>query len=998
MYTTEAQFRERGITVTFKKQSPYPLTETQASAPLPTVLEVDGRRRYLSDIQLLERELQSFTASHRHRKKIPGTPNGRPHVHPFVPLGRAASCGIPSKTSFLNGARGELKETSAVLERKQSSIFVLDTLPEPSSDIMPMLAEHSSTTEVHQGRARSRVGYNSQLASMEAFPATTVGSRTHSSLLECLPLHISNWGEDNSISICNNGAPSSSLWVHELDINDKPEVELGAVVGLALDNTDGVDEEPVAFKVDLVADEPRPITSLKPVGSHTDVDLCIGDLSTSYNMCTSGSFMTVSRSKVALGRDTPSPRHTTEFTSNPLVVQSYTFPEKLRSFSNSKSVTIRPERSSRILKDVMSIDCGTMTVNVENINTSRDDTLISAIGSELITAITEQKLASDTQHPNSKSPSTHLNKQEGGFRIVQKRQKKYLLNENYITNASQQLNLHTTITSQAIENYDTFDVNKKQNADLGIDIVHSDPLSSRASTDRSVKLQTKIIEEASENHLEPSTEHPINRQSIDDIGKDRVLTVSEEALSKNITIYHTEDSGVILEDDDYNKQHLSQKIDSEDIVCYDDDDTFLNSLNKMRRNYGLENAYNNFGAFLSNVSDFIRECSISSATELPSSLSNDPLRRNSLSSTLQLSDNPLPRKRSQLRTERLAQLHKVGNKKRNAPNTLLSKEQMTEKIDILLSLPLQSPAPENTVCEYKITENEETCNYSAPLVAIEQAETSLLPQLRVVALPSNSTKDISVSNEVYATLPKACDEKPVVPPLEFQTHLPAISMSTGASSSSCTNTSKRHKSCAQPPNTPHIPHTPRMPYTPECLPISVLSAKNLNKNVYKSSISSDAPNNSICSSQSIEPGPFKPRLHGFEEGGTNDAAISSAFATLKLVGYLSKSRSIPVNRSSYERSKSNPVSSTLQSSSDTNLLTGELPVLAVATKRRTVNEAAVGNDPNKLIVARSALEDLLNMSDSEFSALREASVPVGEVREDMLLSQCMDRGASESGQ
>lgn len=88
-------------------------------------------------------------------------------------------------------------------------------------------------------------------------------------------------------------------------------------------------------------------------------------------------------------------------------------------------------------------------------------------------------------------------------------------------------------------------------------------------------------------------------------------------LSNDIAIYRTGEDGTVFEEDLEDNRQLESKIGEEGSSYDDKDDAFLDSLNHMRRTYGIENAYNNFGAFLSNVSDFIRDCSVV--------LSNEPL-------------------------------------------------------------------------------------------------------------------------------------------------------------------------------------------------------------------------------------------------------------------------------------------------------------------------------------------------------------------------------------
>lgn len=135
-------------------------------------------------------------------------------------------------------------------------------------------------------------------------------------------------------------------------------------------------------------------------------------------------------------------------------------------------------------------------------------------------------------------------------------------------------------------------------------------------------------------------------------------------LSNDIAIYRTGEDGTVFEEDLEDNRQLESKIGEEGSSYDDKDDAFLDSLNHMRRTYGIENAYNNFGAFLSNVSDFIRDCSVALSNEPLSSLSNDVMRRNPLPSTLQISDNPLSKNQSRLGTERFAQLRKSKNKSR----------------------------------------------------------------------------------------------------------------------------------------------------------------------------------------------------------------------------------------------------------------------------------------------------------------------------------------------
>lgn len=180
-----------------------------------------------------------------------------------------------------------------------------------------------------------------------------------------------------------------------------------------------------------------------------------------------------------------------------------------------------------------------------------------------------------------------------------------------------------------------------------------------------------------------------------------------------------------------------------------------------------------------------------------------------------------------------------------------------------------------------MTQEDEVPSSTAPLVSVEQIQVLNLPQLRVVAFPNNAIKEeaVSLSHEEHTNLVEMSGEKPFLPPLELQPQLPSLTASTGASSPSYTITSGRQTSCMQPPNTPHVP---------EYLRISPPSTRGSSKGSQGLCNSLDLLSSNTSLPQALEAKPFTPRLPGFEEGSRNDAAISSAFETLKLIGYTSK--------------------------------------------------------------------------------------------------------------
>lgn len=956
MYTTEAQFKEHGIIATFKKQSPYPLTETQSANPLPTVLEVDGRRRYLSDIQLVEQELQSLTALHRSKKKVSSVLNTRPSFHPLLPPGRATSCGVSQRTSFLGNSRGEMRGDPGAHEKKQPFILGLSTLSTS--------AIHSSNAASRQNQVKSRADSKYQFNHLGILPNTSIcNDLKQDSSLECMSLQFSTRRDDNPSLVCNIDAPFPQLWA---DPSDRPEVELGTVADLVMVNTEEQDEVSTAPQLDTVPVPTQPFVNSTPNSRSVEVDLHIGDLSTSCNTHAEGTLISSSRNKSTSSRRTPLPIDAVELVLAPLVVQSYTFPEQPVPSSSSRSVRIMPERNARIVKDISSMDCGTMTTDFDSALVNSDNILISAVGSELITAVTEQKLQLSKPHINLRETADHLTKQAECSRTTEGQQEKQL-EEDCTSNISKQLNSQEEdILDLVTELHSTSCADAKVDLVSSVDTEHSGTLTSRDTTERALQDQhTKIVE----NQAEHTQDSPVNKSSTGTIDTAPTLTIPK-ILCDDIVIYRTEEDGTIIEDDLCDRQQQPSKLDAtiedESIICDDADETFLDSLNRVRRSYGIENAYHNFGAFLSNVSDFIKDCSISSATELPRSLSNDALRRKSLSSTPQMPDSLLPRRRSLLHTDPLAQLHKDRNGKSATTGTPLSKEQFIEEKATLLPEPPQNLALEALTSEIMDANKGDVPSTTTSLVTIEQVETPHLPSIRVAVPPSHSAKQTTISTEEHTSL-SYFEEKPPVPPLELPTCLPPLTSSIGTPSPRSTGTGRLHSLCMQPPNTPHVPE-PSL--------VGTSSVDNTDTNAQKLHSNFDGFNNNICLPQSLEPGPFKSRLPGFEKGSKNDVAISSGFETLKLLGYTAQGRGKLLSHSSHTHFRVHRASSTSQSSrvfSPT-----DMPgIFPSAMHRNNVDETVVGHDPNRLILTRSALEDLVNMSDNDLSVLRASAVTSG---------------------
>ncbi|EFO65523.1 Hypothetical protein GLP15_5200 [Giardia lamblia P15] len=986
MYTTEAQFEEHGITATFKKRAPYPLTETQLSTPLPTVLELNGKRRYLSDIQLVKQELQSLMAFNHARKKIPGTPNTRPPAQSVVPFNRAASCGLLQETSSYSSVRRKMKQGSKAFGAKPLFISESNTLLQPFDGAVSLSASYSSNAILSKDHTTPRLGHRHQFDNSTILPSIlTDDSWMQDSPLEHLSLQISNRSYDN-LELASVDTPLSQLRACNLDPSDRPEVELGAFVSQTANNTERLNEVTMTSELNTTPFSTQSLADSAPNDRPTEVDLHIRDLSISCNKSTEPSSMTNSQNKIALSRFTPLSGNTTELCSAPLIVQSYILPERQLLQSSSKGATVIPERNARVLKDVDLVDCWTMTTNSDNTLTTKDSILISGLGSELVIGVTEQKLAPTMPHVTLKRPSNHRNKQEGSFRVVRKQQADHFVEESCVSNNSKQLSSNgDCITTQVTEQHDVSSSCVKQPLNSATVTLEHGLLISRVGLESRLESQNQHSKEVVESKAEPTKDSPADGLSSDVIDN----TLAPEPLvplSNDITIYRTKEDGTILEENLDDNQQLESKTDEEGSTYDDKDDTFLNSLNHMRRTYGIENAYSNFGAFLSNVSDFIRDCSVASPNEPPSSLSNDATRRNSLSSLFQIPNNPLLRNQSHLDTEYFTQLHKSKNKKPATTSTLLPKEDITEKLDHLPSTCLQVPASKTSIPADTVVQENEVPDFTIPSVTVEQVQALNLPQLRVVAFPSNATKEGVASHEEHTSLVEISGEKPSIPPLELQPQLPSLIASTRASSPSYISASGGRKSCMQPPNTPHVP---------ECLLISVSSTRSSSKGSQKPCNNSDVHGGNASLPQTVEAEPFKPRLPRFEAGSKNDIAISSAFETLKLIGYTSKGRDNLVSRSSRIQSKSHRASSTSQTLNSFSLI--ERPgVFLPATQRNTVNEAGVGCDPNRLILSRTALEDLMDMSDSDLSAFHASALPANETRKS--LARCVGRRSLEPGQ
>lgn len=943
MYTTEAQFKEHGITATFKKRAPYPLTETQLSTPLPTVLELNGKRRYLSDIQLVKQELQSLIASRHTQKKIPATPNARPPVQSVVPFSRAASCGSHQETFSYGNTRHETKQDSRAFEGKSSLVSTSRALSQPFGGAMSLSTSYSSNAILCQGHTESRLGYRHYFDNS--------------------PLQVSNRCYDR-LELGNIDTSFSQVDTCDPDPNDRPEVELGTFAGQAADNTGEPNEPATALSTQSF------IGSTSTDGP-AEADLHIGDLSTSCNRSTEESFAISSQNKIALSRITPLSRDTTAPCSAPLVVQSYLLPERHMLHSSSKGATIMPERNARVLKDVDLVDCWTMTTDADSSLATKNSLLISGVGSELVIGVTEQRLAPTVPHINARRPFNRLSKQEEPSRIVGKQQVEHLAEECCVPNASKQLSFNgDDITSRATEQHNVSSACVKQHLNLVTDTVKNELLASNIISEDSLESQSRPSNTVVESQAEP-TKDSLSDELSNNVISNALALAPLVPLSNDIAIYRTGEDGTVFEEDLEDNRQLESKIGEEGSSYDDKDDAFLDSLNHMRRTYGIENAYNNFGAFLSNVSDFIRDCSVALPNEPLSSLSNDVMRRNPLPSTLQISDSPLSKNQSRLGTERFAQLRKSKNKKPTTTSALPPKEDIIEKFDTLPLAPLQDPASGTSVPADTMTQEDEVPSSTAPLVSVEQIQVLNLPQLRVVAFPNNAIKEeaVSLSHEEHTNLVEMSGEKPFLPPLELQPQLPSLTASTGASSPSYTITSGHQTSCMQPPNTPHVP---------EYLRISPPSTRGSSKGSQGLCNSLDLLSSNTSLPQALEAKPFTPRLPGFEEGSRNDAAISSAFETLKLIGYTSKGRGTSVSRSSYMQLRGRRASSTLQTSSFSVI---EGPgAFSSATQRNTVNEVGVGCDPNRLILSRTALEDLMDMSDSDLSALRTNTLPANEAR------------------